>query len=60
VTKSFTSTAIAFGRRGQAELDDFICDYFPEKMPAGGAHPYTRMMTIRNLLTMSTVHEKTA
>lgn len=60
VTKSFTSLAIGFlADEGRLKLDDSICDYFPEKLPPEGAHPYVQAMTIRHILTMCTAHEGT-
>ncbi|HHT36647.1 MAG: serine hydrolase domain-containing protein [Candidatus Wallacebacter cryptica] len=60
VTKSFTSLAIGLlVEEGRISLDDKIIDYFPEKLPAKGVHPYTAKITIRNMLMMATAHAGT-
>ena len=60
VTKSFTSLAIGLlAEEGRISLDDKIIDYFPEKLPAKGVHPYTAKITIRNMLMMATAHAGT-
>lgn len=60
ITKSFVSLAIGFlEEEGLISLDDHIVDYFPEKLPERGAHPYTQMLTIRQMLTMRTCHNQT-
>ncbi len=61
VTKSFVSLAIGLlADEGRISLDDHIVDYFPEKLPENGAHPYMQMLTIRQMLTMRTCHDKNA
>lgn len=60
ITKSFVSIAIGFLEAdGLLSLDDYIVDYFPEKLPAQGAYPYMKMLTIRQMLTMTSCHDKT-
>lgn len=60
ITKSFVSLAIGFlEEEGKISLDDHIVDYFPEKLPKEGAHPYLKMLTIRQMLTMRTCHNMT-
>lgn len=59
VTKSMVSLAIGLlAEEGKLSLDDHIIDYFPEKLPEN-VHPYMRALTIRNMLTMRAVHNKT-
>ncbi len=61
VTKSFVSLAIGLlADEGRISLDDHIVDYFPEKLPETGAHPYMQMLTIRQMLSMRTCHDKNA
>lgn len=61
ITKSFVSLAIGLlADEGVISLDDHIVDYFPEKLPEAGAHPYMQMLTIRQMLTMRTCHDKNA
>lgn len=61
VTKSMVSLAIGLlADEGKISLDDHIADYFPEKLPETGAHPYLKMLTIRQMLTMQTCHDKNA
>lgn len=60
ITKSFTSMAVGFLlKHGEIALEDAICDYFPEKMPKEGPHPWCREMTIRDMLTMRTCYAST-
>ncbi len=60
VTKSFVAMAVGLlVKNGLVGLDDAICDYFPEKLPEGGAHPWCRELTIREMLTMRTCHGTT-
>lgn len=60
ITKSFVSAAIGLlAEEGKLSLDDKITDYFPEKEPAAGFFPYTKMLTIREMLAMTTCHDKT-
>ena len=59
VTKSMVSLAIGLiADEGKLSLDDHIIDYFPEKLPER-VHPYMRALTIRHMLTMRAVHNKT-
>ncbi len=60
VTKSFVALAVGLlVKKGMVSLEDRICDYFPEKLPEGGAHPWCAEMTIRDMLTMRTCHGST-
>lgn len=60
ITKSFVSLAIGLlEEEGKLSLDDTIVSHFPEKIPAGGVHPYMEQLTIRDMLRMATCHEKT-
>lgn len=60
VSKSFTSLAIGFLiEEGRLSLKDHICDFFKDKWPEGGVHPYIAAMTIEDLLTMRTAHRLT-
>lgn len=60
ITKSFVSIGIGLlAEEGKLSLDDKIIDYFPEKLPPEGAHPYLAMLTIREMLAMTTCHDKT-
>ena len=60
ITKSFVSLAIGLlEEEGKLSLDDSIVDYFPEKQPENGAYEYTRMTTIRDMLTMTSCHNQT-
>lgn len=57
--KSFTAIAIGLlVGDGKLKLEDFICDYFPEKLPEK-VHPFIQEMRVRHLLTMSTAHKST-
>lgn len=59
-SKSFVGMAVGLlVQDGYVRLDDPIIQYFPDKV-IKQPHPYTEQMTIRNLLTMSTVHTRTA
>lgn len=60
ITKSFVALAIGLlEKNGLIRLDDKICDYFPDKLPEDGAHPWCAEMTIRDMLTMTTCHSTT-
>lgn len=60
VSKSFTALAVGLLiQKGKLALDDKICDYFPEKLPEEGAHPWCEEMTIRDMLTMRTCYGST-
>lgn len=59
ITKSMVSLAIGLLEdEGKINLDDYIVDYFPEKLPQN-VHPYIAAITVRNMLTMRTAHNKT-
>jgi CubicO group peptidase (beta-lactamase class C family) len=54
VSKSFTATAVGFAvAEGLVSLDDKVVSFFPDKVP-DTASPNLALMTVRNLLTMST------
>jgi CubicO group peptidase (beta-lactamase class C family) len=54
VSKSFTATAVGFAiSEGLISPDDTVAGFFPDKVPADHS-PNLEVMTIRNLLTMST------
>lgn len=60
ITKSFVSMAIGLlESEGKISLDDHIVDYFPEKQPENGPYKYTAMLTIRDMLAMTTCHNQT-
>lgn len=60
VTKSFVAVAIGLlVQKGMIRLSDKICDYFPEKFPKEGVHPWCEEMTIEDMLTMRTCHAST-
>lgn len=60
VTKSFTAVAVGLLiKNGLVKLTDKICDYFPEKLPEDGAHPWCAEMTIEDMLSMRTCYEAT-
>lgn len=60
VTKSFTSLAIGLLiEEGRLSLGDRICKFFPELLPPEGVHPYIEGLTIRDMLRMSTAHQRT-
>lgn len=60
ITKSFVALAVGLlVKEGKLSLEDKICDYFPEKLPEGGAHPWCREMTIRDMLSMRTCYNST-
>ncbi len=60
ITKSLVSIGIGLlEEEGKLSLDDHIVDYFPEKLPKNGAYKYTKMLTIRQMLAMTTCHDKT-
>ena len=61
---SMTKTLVSLGigklyGEGKLSLDDHIVDYFKDKLPEAGAYEYTAMLTIRDMLTMRTCHDKT-
>lgn len=60
VTKSLVALAVGLLEAdGKLSLDDKIVSYFPEKQPENGPYEYTAMLTIRQMLTMNTCHNKT-
>lgn len=60
ITKSFVSVAIGLlEEEGKISLDDHIVDYFPEKQPESGPYKYTAMLTIKDMLAMTTCHNQT-
>jgi len=60
ITKSFVSLAIGLlEEEGKLSLDDHIIQFFPEKLPQEGVHPYIEAMTIRDMLRMASAHDKT-
>lgn len=60
VTKSFVAVAVGLLlKNNMVKLTDKICDYFPEKLPEDGAHPWCAEMTIEDMLSMRTCHEAT-
>lgn len=60
INKSLVSLAIGLlEEEGMLRLDDHIIDYFPEKLPKEGPHPYLAAMTIRHMLMMATCHNTT-
>lgn len=60
VTKSFVALAVGLLiEEGRLSPEDKICDFFPEKLPEGGAHPWCEEMTIRDMLSMRTCYNST-
>ncbi len=60
LSKSFTSAAIGFAvAEKRLSLNDKVADFFPEELPAQRSKELNAMR-IRDLLTMSTGHEKDA
>jgi CubicO group peptidase (beta-lactamase class C family)/poly(3-hydroxybutyrate) depolymerase len=58
LSKSFTSTAVGIAiSEGRFKLDDKVASFFPDDVP-DNASPLLKAMTVRDLLTMSTGHEK--
>jgi len=59
-SKSFVSAAIGLlESEGKLKLDDKICDYFRDKLPEGGVHPFIARTTIRDMLRMASPHART-
>lgn len=59
VGKSFTAIAVGLlVGDGKLKLDDYVCDYFPDKLPKN-VHPFIKEMQVKHLLTMSTAHKST-
>jgi len=60
ISKSFTSVAVGLlQEEGKLSIGDRICDYFPDKLPANGVHPYIAATTIRDMLKMASPHKLT-
>lgn len=60
MNKSYVSLAIGLlVGEGKIRLQDKICDYFPEKLPEDGAHPWCEEMTIEDMLTMRSCYSAT-
>lgn len=60
ITKSFVALAIGLlVKNNKVKLSDKICDYFPEKLPEDGVHPWCAEMTIEDMMTMRTCYEVT-
>ena len=58
LSKSFTSTAVGFAiEEGKLSLDDEVLNFFPDQAPAEPSKNL-KAMRVRDLLTMSTGHEK--
>lgn len=58
VSKTFTSTAVGLAiSEGKLSLDDKVISFFPDKLPEN-LNENVAKMTVRNLLTMNTGHEK--
>ncbi len=58
VSKSFVSIAVGVMiGEGKLSLDTHVADFFPEKLP-DNPHPYLLEMTVRDLLMMSTCHNR--
>lgn len=58
VSKTFTSCAVGLAiSEGLMNLDDKVISYFPDKLPENVSENLASM-TVRNLLTMNTGHEK--
>ena len=58
VSKTFTSSAVGLAiSEGLMSLDDKVISYFPDKLPESISENLASM-TVRNLLTMNTGHEK--
>ncbi|HML46951.1 MAG TPA: serine hydrolase [Clostridia bacterium] len=61
VSKSMVSVAIGLMLdEKRLKLSDLAADYFPDKLPEGGLHPYLARTTIRDLLMMATPHSENA
>lgn len=57
VAKSFGGLAVGcLADEGRINLDDKICDYFPEYIPEEGVHEYLASLTIRQMLSMTTCY----
>ncbi len=59
ITKSFVSIAVGIlADKGKIGLDDKIVNYFPDKLPKNPSNEIMKL-TIRNMLKMSAIYEKT-
>jgi CubicO group peptidase (beta-lactamase class C family) len=60
VSKSFVSLAVGLLiDEGKLKLDDTVASFFPDKLPPT-PHPYLLDATVRDLLMMSTPHDRTS
>lgn len=60
VGKSLTSLAIGILlSEKKIALEDPICNYFQDKLPKKGVHPYIAETTIKDMLCMTTAHATT-
>lgn len=60
LSKSFTSTAVGLAvAEGKLSIDDPVLKFFPDDAPAEPS-AFLKAMRVRDLLTMSTGHEKNA
>lgn len=58
LSKSFTSTAVGFAvKEGKLSIDDTVVSFFPDKLPENPS-ANLRNMRVRDLLAMSTGHDK--
>ena len=60
VGKSLTALAIGLlESQGRICLNDKICEYFKDKLPTSGVHPWIAETTIKDMLCMATPHQST-
>lgn len=60
VGKSLTALAIGLlESQGMICLNDKICEYFKDKLPTSGVHPWIAETTIKDMLCMATPHQST-
>lgn len=60
VGKSLTALAIGLlEAQGMLCLNDKICEYFNDKLPTSGVHPWIAETTIHDMLCMATPHQST-
>lgn len=60
VSKSFVSLSVGLlVDEGKLKLDDKVASFFPDKLPPN-PHPYLLEATVRDLLMMSTPHDRTS
>lgn len=58
-SKSLVSVAVGLlEAEGRLSLDDTAASFFPEYVPAGGAHPFVMRATVRDLLRMRSPFEE--